>query len=94
MINYYYELKEDVKIFKQDPDENSVEHIATLDKVYFNGVFKKILKANDLSSQDVDIELFNLLLIMLWGMFFLFFLVSYNSQDLLQDVLEQSDEPL
>ena len=51
-------LKEDVKIFKQDPDENSVEHIATLDKVYFNGVFKKILKANDLSSQDVDIELF------------------------------------
>lgn len=51
--------QEEIKIFKQEPDEDAVKHVATLDKVYYNNVFKRILKANDLSSEDVDMKLFN-----------------------------------
>jgi len=47
-----------VKIFKQDPDQDSVEHIATLDKVYYNNVLRRALKANDVSGEEVDTALF------------------------------------
>lgn len=50
--------QEQVKIFKQDPEQDSVEHIATLDKIYYNNVLKKALRANDVSSADIDAELF------------------------------------
>ena len=50
--------QDEVKIFKQEPDQDSVEHIATLDKVYYNNVLRKALHANDVSGQEVDSALF------------------------------------
>ncbi len=50
--------QDEVKIFKQDPDQDSVEHIATLDKVYYNNVLRRALKANDVSGEEVDTALF------------------------------------
>lgn len=50
--------QDEVKIFKQEPDQDSVEHIATLDKVYYNNVLKRALRANDLSGEEVDSALF------------------------------------
>ena len=53
-------LKEqgEVKLFKQDSDQDSVEHIATLDKVYYTNVLRRALKANDVSGEEVDSDLF------------------------------------
>jgi hypothetical protein len=51
--------QDDVKIFKQDPDQDAVEHIATLDKVYYNNVLKRALKANDVSGEEIDSILSN-----------------------------------
>lgn len=50
--------QDEVKIFKQEPDQDSVEHIATLDKVYYNNVLRRALHANDVSGQEVDSALF------------------------------------
>jgi hypothetical protein len=50
--------QDEVKIFKQDPDQDAVEHIATLDKVYYNNVLKRALKANDVSGEEIDSILF------------------------------------
>lgn len=50
--------QDEVKIFKQEPDQDSVEHIATLDKVYYNNVLKRALRANDVSGEEVDSALF------------------------------------
>ena len=50
--------QDEVKIFKQEPDQDSVEHIATLDKVYYNNVLRRALKANDVSGEEVDTALF------------------------------------
>lgn len=50
--------QDEVKIFKQDPDQDAVEHIATLDKVYYNNVLRRALKANDVSGEEIDSVLF------------------------------------
>lgn len=46
---------EKVKIFKQEPQDDKEELFATLSKTYFDSVFSKRMKANDVSEENVDL---------------------------------------
>ena len=46
---------EKVKIFKQEPEDDKEELFATLSKTYFDTVFSKRMKANDISEENVDL---------------------------------------